>query len=122
MRKRWRAERDRSDAAGFDLKQGEGGLVDIEFMLQGLVLLHSAAQPALLASGNTAMLIAAAAHAGIMTEDDARTLAGAHAELLARAIGCTLDGRPRIVARDADIEACAARVRSIACRLGLLDA
>src|SRR6185503_10438127 len=97
MRKRWRAERDRSDAARFDLKQGEGGLVDIEFLLQGLVLMHAAAQPALLANGNTAMLLAAAARAGVMADDDAEVLAGAHVLLLARAIGCTLDGRSRIV-------------------------
>jgi len=121
MRTRWRAERDRSDAARFDLKQGAGGLVDIEFLLQGLVLLHAAAQPILLADGNTAMLIAAAARAGVMSEDDARTLADAHAVLLARAIGCTLDGRSRIVPRDAGIEACAERVRAVAQRVGLLD-
>jgi len=121
MRTRWRAERDRSDAARFDLKQGAGGLVDIEFLLQGLVLLHAAAQPILLADGNTAMLIAAAARAGVMSEDDARTLADAHAVLLARAIGCTLDGRSRIVPRDAGIEACAERVRAVAQRVGSLD-
>jgi glutamate-ammonia-ligase adenylyltransferase len=121
MRKRWRAERDRSDAARFDLKQGEGGLVDIEFVLQGLVLLHAAGQPALLANGNTAMLIAAAADAGAVTDDDARALADAHALLLARAIGCTLDGRSRIVERDPEIEACAERVRAVARRQELLD-
>lgn len=121
MRARWRAERDRSDAARFDLKQGVGGIVDIEFLLQGLVLQHAAAQPALLANGNTAMLIAAAARAGVMTDDDARTLADAHALLLARAVGCTLDGRSRIVERDAEIEACTERVRAIAGRVGLLD-
>ena len=33
-----RAELDRSDAARFDLKQGEGGLVDLEFLLQWRVL------------------------------------------------------------------------------------
>ena len=45
MRRRWRAERDRSNALRFDLKQGEGGLLDIEFALQGLVLAHAAQQP-----------------------------------------------------------------------------
>ena len=121
MRQRWRAERDRSDAARFDLKQGAGGIVDIEFLMQGLVLMHAARQPALLANGNTAMLIAAAARAGVLDDDDARTLAGAHALLLARAIGCTLDGRSRIVARDAEIERCSERVRRVARKLGLID-
>jgi len=121
MRKRWRAERDRSDAARFDLKQGEGGLVDIEFILQALVLLHAGERAVLLANGNTAMLIEAAVQAGVMGADAARTLIEAHALLLARSIGCTLDGRSRIVERDADIEACAERVQAVALALGLLD-
>ena len=40
---RMRAELDRSDAAAFDLKQGEGGLVDLEFAVQTLQLRHGAA-------------------------------------------------------------------------------
>ena len=44
-----------------DLKQGAGTLLDIEFLLQALVLMHAHAHPGLLASGNTAALIAAAA-------------------------------------------------------------
>ena len=38
MRERWREALDRSDAAQFDLKQGRGGLVDIEFIAQQAVL------------------------------------------------------------------------------------
>ncbi|MEG3051088.1 MAG: DUF294 nucleotidyltransferase-like domain-containing protein, partial [Thermomonas sp.] len=41
MRRRMRAELDRSDDALFDLKQGEGGLVDLEFLLQFLLLRES---------------------------------------------------------------------------------
>src|SRR5690606_31904146 len=48
MRRRMRAELDRSDAGGFDLKQGEGGLVDVEFLLQYLVLRDAAQVPSLL--------------------------------------------------------------------------
>ena len=68
-----------------------------------------------------ALAIAAAARAGVLDDDDARTLADAHALLLARAIGCTLDGRSRIVARDAEIERCSERVRRVARKLGLID-
>ena len=42
MRRRMRAELDRTDAAMFDLKQGAGGLVDLEFLLQALVLREAA--------------------------------------------------------------------------------
>ncbi len=120
MRKRWRAERDRSDAERFDLKQGEGGLVDIEFLLQGMVLEHAAREPALLDDGSTPALIAAAEHCGALSPEDARVLAEAHSALLERAIDCTLDGRPRIAPRDAEIEATTANVRAVARKLGLL--
>ena len=38
MRERMRQELDRSDEAYFDLKQGVGGITDIEFMVQYAVL------------------------------------------------------------------------------------
>jgi uncharacterized protein YdbL (DUF1318 family) len=82
--------------------------------------MHAPDQPALLANGNTAMLIAAAARAGVMSDDDARALTDAHVRLLARAIGCTLDGQSRIVERDAELDACVEQVRGVARRAGLL--
>ncbi|HET9623848.1 MAG TPA: YifB family Mg chelatase-like AAA ATPase, partial [Kofleriaceae bacterium] len=54
MRARWRAERDRSTPAFLDLKQGAGALLDIEFILQTLVLLHAQRRAELLTSGNSA--------------------------------------------------------------------
>jgi len=122
MRARWRAERDRSDVARFDLKQGVGGLVDIEFLLQGIVLSHASGHPQLLPSGNTPALIAAAERAGVLCAAEAVTLTNAHSMLLARAIGCTLDGRPRLTPRDADVEAHTAQVHAIAMEHGLIDA
>ena len=121
MRARWRADRDRSDAVRFDLKQGIGGLVDIEFLLQGIVLSNAASHPQLLLSGNTPALIAAAERAGVLSAAEAVTLTSAHSMLLARAIGCTLDGRPRLTPRDADIEAHTAQVHALAMKHGLLD-
>ena len=114
MRARWRAERDRSDERHFDLKQGAGGLVDIEFLLQGLVLLHAAQYPPLLASGNSADLIGAALTAGIIEASQATELAAAHAALLACAIGCTLDGRPRVTMRNDAIDGHARCVLAVA--------
>ncbi len=121
MRARWRAERDRSDAERFDLKQGVGGLVDIEFLLQAVVLLHAHEKPALLANGNTAELISAAERAGALSTPDAHPLLGAHTLLLSRAIDCTLDGRPRLAIRDAEIVSCTDAVRAIAHTMGILD-
>ncbi|GAA0718991.1 bifunctional [glutamate--ammonia ligase]-adenylyl-L-tyrosine phosphorylase/[glutamate--ammonia-ligase] adenylyltransferase [Dokdonella soli] len=118
MRTRWRAERDRSDAQQFDLKQGPGGLVDLEFLLQGLVLLHASQHPPLLASGNSADLIAALVAVGALSAEDATALAAAHAALLACAIRCTLDGRPRVILRSDTIEREAEVVRGVAQRYG----
>ncbi|MEO5625440.1 MAG: bifunctional [glutamate--ammonia ligase]-adenylyl-L-tyrosine phosphorylase/[glutamate--ammonia-ligase] adenylyltransferase [Dokdonella sp.] len=120
MRERWRADRDRSDARQFDLKQGAGGLVDIEFLLQGIVLLHARTHEKLLASGNSADLIEAAMGVGVFDGEEGASLARAHAALLSSAIGCTLDGRSRVMPRDAQIEQQAACVLEVAGKLGLL--
>ncbi|HEV2540041.1 MAG TPA: bifunctional [glutamate--ammonia ligase]-adenylyl-L-tyrosine phosphorylase/[glutamate--ammonia-ligase] adenylyltransferase [Frateuria sp.] len=118
MRQRWRAERDRSDAAWFDLKQGQGGLLDIEFALQGLVLAHAAAHPQLLEQTANAALIAACRRAGLLEQAQADTLARVHADLLERALACTLDLRPRLAVRDATLEAWCEQVRAVTGALG----
>ena len=119
MRARWRAERDRSNAALLDLKQGVGTLLDIEFIVQTLVLLHARVQPALLASSNSAALIAACAASGVLGAGAARELSAAHAALLERALACTLDARPRLSARDAALQQHTAAVLAVARTLGL---
>jgi glutamate-ammonia-ligase adenylyltransferase len=119
MRARWRGERDRSTAAMLDLKQGAGALRDNEFLLQALVLTHAHAHPGLLASGNTAQLIALVEQAGLVAAAAAQSLAAAHHELLGRALACTLDARPRLVPRDADLERHTAAVLSVAAAAGL---
>jgi glutamate-ammonia-ligase adenylyltransferase len=56
MRLRMRGEHGRRDGS-WDVKHGPGGLVDIEFMVQYLVLAHAHQRPELLAnSGNIALL------------------------------------------------------------------
>jgi len=120
MRARWRAERDRSSAQSLDLKQGPGALLDIEFLLQALVLIHAHAHPRLLDSGNTTTLIARARHAGLLDADQARALADAHADLLARALACTLDARARLVERDAALIAHTEAVRRVCAACGLV--
>jgi glutamate-ammonia-ligase adenylyltransferase len=118
MRQRWRAERDRSDATRFDLKQGQGGLLDIEFALQGLVLAHAAAHPQLLAQTANASLIEACRRVALLGDEQAATLARVHAELLKRALACTLDLRSRIAPREPALEAMCAEVRAVTDALG----
>ncbi|HEX7914448.1 MAG TPA: glutamine-synthetase adenylyltransferase, partial [Rudaea sp.] len=119
MRQRWRVERDRSTADQFDLKQGQGALLDIEFLLQALVLIHAHEHAALLRRGNTAALIALARQAGLFDRVQARALADAHAVLLARGLTCTLDARPRLVERDAELLHHTQAVTAIATAFGL---
>ncbi len=104
MRARMRAELDRSTAGRFDLKQGEGGLVDLEFLLQFLVLRESAARPALVSPRETPALIEALYAEQVLDADTAARLLAAHAVLVSAGLGCTLDRRARIVAQQAGIE------------------
>ncbi|GHA80968.1 bifunctional [glutamate--ammonia ligase]-adenylyl-L-tyrosine phosphorylase/[glutamate--ammonia-ligase] adenylyltransferase [Cognatilysobacter bugurensis] len=119
MRRRMRAELDRSDAAMFDLKQGAGGLVDLEFLLQAAVLAHAHAHPALLAPRSTPALIDTAQACEVLDAATADALRAAHAGLLAAGLHCTLDRRGRRVAPGAQIEAWRALVTRACSGFGL---
>ncbi|MES2669629.1 MAG: bifunctional [glutamate--ammonia ligase]-adenylyl-L-tyrosine phosphorylase/[glutamate--ammonia-ligase] adenylyltransferase [Pseudomonadota bacterium] len=118
MRARMRAELDRSGAERFDLKQGEGGLVDLEFLLQYCVLRGSAADPSLLAPRDTPGLIDALQAAGVFDAAAAARLHAAHAVLLGAGLACTLDRRTRIVVPYADVTAARAVIASASAVLG----
>lgn len=120
MRRRMRAELDRSNAARFDLKQGDGGLVDLEFLLQALVLLHAGEHPALCEPRDTPGLLQAAAAAGLLPAGSLQPLLDAHALMVDMGLDCTLDQRPRLVPPDDALDAARAVIRE-ACRVcGLL--
>ncbi len=104
MRARMRAELDRGSEGMFDLKQGQGGLVDLEFLLQYLVLREANAQPALLSPRATPLLLDALAAADVLDAQAAEALRGAHAVLVAAGLDCTLDRRPRIVPLGAPLQ------------------
>jgi glutamate-ammonia-ligase adenylyltransferase len=103
----------------FDLKQGEGGLVDLEFLLQALVLVHAAAHPGVDWPTDTPALIDALAAAGALPAGDAATLRAAHETLLARALDCTLDQRPRLCRVDEGLAAARAAIGRVAASQGL---
>lgn len=119
MRRRMRAELDRSDAARFDLKQGAGGLVDLEFLLQCAVLSAAAGCPALCEATDTPALIDAAAACGWLAPDERGPLHEAHAALLAAGLACTLDRRPRLTAETPAIAAARAAIRAACIAHGL---
>jgi glutamate-ammonia-ligase adenylyltransferase len=118
MRARWRAERDRSDVSRIDLKQGRGALIDIEFVLQGMVLAHAATYPSVLDTPASSVLIDALREVGLLTQAQADTLHVAHADLLQAGLACTLDLRSRIATRTPSLEALCAGVEQVASELG----
>ena len=80
MRARMRRELGRGDAARFDIKQDEGGLADIEFLVQYLVLEHAASHPALLEYSDNIRQLESLAAAGVLGSD----VAGHAAEVYRR--------------------------------------
>lgn len=119
MRARMRAELDRSRDGLFDLKQGAGGLVDLEFLLQYLVLRESRVHPALLAPRATPALLEAVRAAGLLDAATAGALLDAHAVLLSLGLACTLDRRPRLVAGSDALDATRAAIRAAVVEQGL---
>jgi glutamate-ammonia-ligase adenylyltransferase len=112
MRQRMRDELDRSTEVGFDIKQGEGGLVDLEFLLQFLVLRDAAREPALLAPRDTPGLLLALCAAGAIAAPACEALRQAHEVLLDAGLRCTLDRRPRLLPETPAIAAARATIRS----------
>lgn len=98
MRERWREALDRSTASQFDLKQGRGGAVDIEFIAQqlllslGAVAVDDAPPPA----ETTSLLAWLSAH-GALSDARAQELALAHERLLDRGLRCALALEKRVV-------------------------
>ena len=80
MRERVRASH-HTKAQVFDVKHSPGGMVDIEFAVQFLVLAHSQAHPALRANSGNIALLQAAQDAGLLPGDT-----GARAALAYRAL------------------------------------
>ena len=119
MRQRMRAELDRSDAARFDLKQGAGGLVDLEFLLQSGVLARSVQVPALLGPRDSAGLLDALEACGWLQDEEARALRAAHAALLEAGLACTLDRRPRLTAETGAIAQARSAISAAVRRAGL---
>ncbi|WP_411849676.1 bifunctional [glutamate--ammonia ligase]-adenylyl-L-tyrosine phosphorylase/[glutamate--ammonia-ligase] adenylyltransferase [Stenotrophomonas sp. LGBM10] len=98
MRGRMRTELDRSDAARLDLKQGAGGIVDLEFLLQTGVLDSAGSHPQVLQPRDTPSLIDALADIAWLPGGTRKGLHAAHAALLDVGLACTLDRRPRLAA------------------------
>lgn len=97
MRLRMRAELDRSTDGHVDLKHGPGGLTDIEFFLQAMLLMHATNHPDLLTLRETPELIGGLHAAGLLSMEEGRILHEAVESLQGQSLRCHLGNRKRIV-------------------------
>ncbi|MDE2088512.1 MAG: bifunctional [glutamate--ammonia ligase]-adenylyl-L-tyrosine phosphorylase/[glutamate--ammonia-ligase] adenylyltransferase, partial [Gammaproteobacteria bacterium] len=109
MRGRMRAELARESAGCFDLKQGRGGIADIEFMVQYGVLLWARRHPELLRYTGNIRLLQGLAQAGVMAPEDAALLIDAYRAYRSRVHALTLQQEPAVV-REQELQALRAGV------------
>ena len=79
MRRRMHAEHP-NRSGDFDLKHDPGGMVDVEFIVQYLVLAHSHARPQLTANAGNIALLAMASEMGLLPAASAASAADAYRE------------------------------------------
>ncbi len=87
-------------AGRFDLKHGPGGMVDVEFLVQYLVLAHACEHASLVANSGNIALLGEAARLGLVKGEAARSAQDSYRALRARAHRLLLDGEDGTV--DAD--------------------
>jgi glutamate-ammonia-ligase adenylyltransferase len=100
MRERMRRELLDPEADLFDLKQGPGGMVDIEFLVQYLVLLNAHRRPELVHWTDNVRLIQSLMETGVISENTAHVLKHAYLVYRAAAHRLSLQERPAKVAVD----------------------
>lgn len=98
MRGRMRAELDRSDAEQFDLKQGRGGIGDIEFLVQYLVLNHSHAHSELIEFTDNIRQMDALVASGILDAEVAARLQDIYRQYRQHQHHLVLNEQPAVVA------------------------
>ncbi|MCU7843658.1 MAG: bifunctional [glutamate--ammonia ligase]-adenylyl-L-tyrosine phosphorylase/[glutamate--ammonia-ligase] adenylyltransferase [Candidatus Thiodiazotropha sp. (ex Monitilora ramsayi)] len=99
MREKMRANLDRSRADLFDLKQGVGGIVDIEFMVQYTVLRWAHEHPDLLVWSDNIRLLETLSGLGLLSNHAAERLMGVYKVLRAAYHRTALQDQPALVPR-----------------------
>lgn len=99
MRARMRKKLDKSDAAQFDLKQGQGGIGDIEFLVQYLVLANAAKHPSVIQYSDNIRQLDALAQTACIDQATALQLQASYRDYRHRAHHLLLDERPTLVAQ-----------------------
>lgn len=97
MRMRMRRELDRSNDELFDLKHGKGGLGDIEFLVQYLVLAHACQHPELIEHSDNIRQLDALGSAGILAAADVAALQERYRDYRRESHHLSLNGEPPLV-------------------------
>jgi glutamate-ammonia-ligase adenylyltransferase len=97
MRRRMRKNLDRSDAQLFDLKNGRGGIGDIEFLVQFLVLDNARDKPDVIFWSDNIRQLDALVAAACIDKRDGDALQDAYRAFRLRAHHLVLDDRPPLV-------------------------
>jgi glutamate-ammonia-ligase adenylyltransferase len=99
MRVRMRDELSKGTPEDFDLKQGRGGITDIEFIVQYLVLAGAAEHPDLVFYSDNIRQLEALAKAGMLDAQEAETLAETYRTYRRRIHRLSLAGQDPLVPR-----------------------
>jgi glutamate-ammonia-ligase adenylyltransferase len=99
MRERMREELSKGDAERFDIKQDAGGVADIEFLVQYLVLRDAPAHPALIVWSDNIRQLDALASCELLPAETAERLADCYRDYRARLHLASLAGQPGLAPR-----------------------
>lgn len=97
MRAKMRRQLDRSDGQVFDLKQGSGGIADIEFLVQYLVLANADRNAAVIHYTDNIRQLGTLAASRCLSEEDSRELQEIYKRYRARLHRLVLDDLPPLV-------------------------
>jgi glutamate-ammonia-ligase adenylyltransferase len=112
MRAKMRAHLDKSTSADTDIKQGEGGLVDIEFLVQFLVLSESAKHPELCKYSDNLHLLKGLQRCGVISSEQQKQLTTSYCTLRDFGHHATLKNEQQLLTK-VDFEAIAENVAAI---------
>jgi glutamate-ammonia-ligase adenylyltransferase len=94
MRERMRRELTKAAAGEFDIKQGEGGVADIEFLAQYWALLWAKEFPPVALFSDTIRQLESVASANLVAQETVDVLVAAYTSYRARTHHLSLDSRP----------------------------
>ncbi|WP_440874430.1 bifunctional [glutamate--ammonia ligase]-adenylyl-L-tyrosine phosphorylase/[glutamate--ammonia-ligase] adenylyltransferase [Thalassotalea sp. PLHSN55] len=112
MREKMRDHLDKSDQQQADIKQGAGGLVDIEFLAQYLVLLHSAQHPKIAQYSDNIRIFERLSEYGVISEDEKNTLIDSYCQLRDRGHRAALQNEKNNISTE-EFEQCSQKISEI---------